>query len=164
MKKLIHVLLAVACFGCAESKSDDNPFVLRKVEFKPPNRQEFRSIKYSFSRRDDVEKKEVAWLRISMGGIHGELAVYLEWSGGHPVIAIQVKESERLPFPLLPLGKEIEGFGEWTYMIRPPRIKQSSFRWVISNARRDDDGRLMWYGKFPLFIGLHIVQDAKEND
>ena len=155
MKKLIYVLLAVACFVCADLNSDDKQpqGVVMKIERKNDKEGKLRVIIFSYEKDD----KEVGWLKIIKGGVFGENVPHLEWSGGYP-FSIDYENKYYVHLHKRPhLRKISDGMGgyRFPYIFRPP------YNWDESIAPVPLK-KYEWNDK--CFIGFQLVQNAKEND
>ncbi len=144
MKKTIGLLLAAACFVCAELKADDKPQgVVTKIERTYDKEGKLRLIRFSYEK----DGKKVGWIIIRRIVHLGKNVPSLEWSGGWP---IDIDWDGGLP-----RYRKISGWDYLPYLFRPPNGWEKSFvPLLVPGALWDDK----------CFIGFQLVQNAKEND
>lgn len=147
MKKLIWVLLAAACFVCAELKADDKPQgVVTKIERTYDKEGKLWLITFSYEK----DGKQVGWLKIRRSGYHIKNVPHVEWSGGYPYLVDY--DSGYLHLRKIGDGK---GGYKFPYIFRPPNRWEKSIAPVsLSNYKWDDK----------CFIGFQLVQNPHEND
>lgn len=144
MKKLIYVLLAAACFVCAELKADDKPQgVVTKIERTYDKEGKLRLITFSYEK----DGKEVGWIIIRRIVHLGKNVPSLEWSGGWPIWIDWDRG--------LPRYHKISGWDDLPYLFRPPNGWEKSFVPLLVPGA-------LWDDKY--FIGFQLVQNAEEND
>lgn len=156
MKKLIYVLLAAACFVCAELKADDKPQdVVTKIERKHNNEGELWLIRFSYEKEGEL----IGWLEIRRGNgkdLADKNGAYLRWMGLWPVLINWDKEFPKFEIIHGWNDELVNGKRRPSYAFRPPRNGFTSFPqfflWKLD----------VWDKK--LLIGFQLVQDAKEND